>query len=145
MLADPSPQPVESLYVHVPFCAHKCAYCAFYSEASSGELINRYVEALVRELEIVAPGLRPRTKSEEHTSELQSQSNLVCRLLLEKKKKMKQTNRKSTTLNSSKRQISYAVIRFKKTEDHERTRRQTKRRAQPKCRATLREEHTLRT
>src|SRR2546427_6488507 len=30
-----------------------------------------------------SPGLR----SEEHTSELQSQSNLVCRLLLEKKKK----------------------------------------------------------
>src|SRR5256886_3406878 len=32
-----------------------------------------------------APGSR-RTRSEEHTSELQSQSNLVCRLLLEKKK-----------------------------------------------------------
>src|SRR2546430_13229182 len=30
---------------------------------------------------------RPRRRSEEHTSELQSQSNLVCRLLLEKKKK----------------------------------------------------------
>src|SRR2546427_2016148 len=30
---------------------------------------------------------RPRPRSEEHTSELQSQSNLVCRLLLEKKKK----------------------------------------------------------
>src|SRR2546430_13746937 len=30
-----------------------------------------------------SPGLPPR--SEEHTSELQSQSNLVCRLLLEKK------------------------------------------------------------
>src|SRR2546427_5720354 len=29
------------------------------------------------------------TRSEEHTSELQSQSNLVCRLLLEKKKKRK--------------------------------------------------------
>src|SRR2546430_9980397 len=28
----------------------------------------------------------PRRRSEEHTSELQSQSNLVCRLLLEKKK-----------------------------------------------------------
>src|SRR2546430_10588883 len=28
------------------------------------------------------------SRSEEHTSELQSQSNLVCRLLLEKKKKM---------------------------------------------------------
>src|SRR5688572_31772828 len=30
---------------------------------------------------------RCRRRSEEHTSELQSQSNLVCRLLLEKKKK----------------------------------------------------------
>src|SRR5688572_32554273 len=33
-------------------------------------------------------GRHPKTnRSEEHTSELQSQSNLVCRLLLEKKKK----------------------------------------------------------
>src|SRR5688572_30968363 len=32
---------------------------------------------------------RLRARSEEHTSELQSQSNLVCRLLLEKKKKQK--------------------------------------------------------
>src|SRR5688572_30978426 len=32
----------------------------------------------------VGPGVR----SEEHTSELQSQSNLVCRLLLEKKKRV---------------------------------------------------------
>src|SRR2546427_2400139 len=30
----------------------------------------------------------PTDRSEEHTSELQSQSNLVCRLLLEKKKKI---------------------------------------------------------
>src|SRR2546427_8327365 len=30
---------------------------------------------------------KPSARSEEHTSELQSQSNLVCRLLLEKKKK----------------------------------------------------------
>src|SRR2546427_7732138 len=35
--------------------------------------------------EVFAPEHRDR--SEEHTSELQSQSNLVCRLLLEKKKK----------------------------------------------------------
>src|SRR5688572_32093003 len=32
-------------------------------------------------------------RSEEHTSELQSQSNLVCRLLLEKKKKKKKKNK----------------------------------------------------
>jgi oxygen-independent coproporphyrinogen-3 oxidase len=60
MLETPS-TPVTSLYVHVPFCAQKCEYCAFYSEASSGELINRYVAALVRELEIVAPDLKPKT------------------------------------------------------------------------------------
>jgi oxygen-independent coproporphyrinogen-3 oxidase len=58
---DSSPPPVTSLYVHVPFCAHKCEYCAFFSEASAGELINRYVAALVRELELVAHDLKPRT------------------------------------------------------------------------------------
>ncbi len=56
-----SSRPVTSLYVHVPFCAQKCEYCAFYSEAASGELINRYVAALVRELELIAPAAAPRT------------------------------------------------------------------------------------
>src|SRR2546430_3710679 len=37
-------------------------------------------------VEMTSPG---RSRSEEHTSELQSQSNLVCRLLLEKKKRKK--------------------------------------------------------
>src|SRR5688572_31168828 len=45
----------------------------------------------------VAPrgGYSPQSssRSEEHTSELQSQSNLVCRLLLEKKKKKSQNNK----------------------------------------------------
>src|SRR2546430_6597273 len=35
----------------------------------------------------VSQGQQGQERSEEHTSELQSQSNLVCRLLLEKKKK----------------------------------------------------------
>src|SRR6266478_10093525 len=44
---------------------------------------------------------RPRcSRSEEHTSELQSQSNLVCRLLLEKKKKKKN---KQITVKKKKR------------------------------------------
>src|SRR2546427_2081318 len=38
-------------------------------------------------------------RSEEHTSELQSQSNLVCRLLLEKKKK--KTNKQQKTKNET--------------------------------------------
>src|SRR2546427_5421215 len=37
-------------------------------------------------------------RSEEHTSELQSQSNLVCRLLLEKKKKKVKTQASSRTV-----------------------------------------------
>src|SRR2546427_6278906 len=41
----------------------------------------------------IAPGRGAASaRSEEHTSELQSQSNLVCRLLLEKKKKSKTTS-----------------------------------------------------
>src|SRR5258705_4093079 len=37
---------------------------------------------------------RPRSRSEEHTSELQSLRHLVCRLLLEKKKKYEQPRRR---------------------------------------------------
>src|SRR5260221_7084698 len=40
-------------------------------------------------------GVPPRSRSEEHTSELQSHSDLVCRLLLEKKKKNKQQSPRS--------------------------------------------------
>src|SRR2546427_5655589 len=46
---------------------------------------------------------RHRGRSEEHTSELQSQSNLVCRLLLEKKK-CKATSQLSC------RQLSYSTL-----------------------------------
>src|SRR5438270_10369957 len=45
-------------------------------------------------------GARRSTRSEEHTSELQSQSNLVCRLLLEKKKK-KNTNNQTSYLQTT--------------------------------------------
>src|SRR5690349_23292687 len=38
-----------------------------------------------------------RARSEEHTSELQSRRDLVCRLLLEKKKKQKKTLRRTQT------------------------------------------------
>lgn len=53
--------PVRSLYIHVPFCAHKCEYCAFYSAPPGGDQVQRYVQALVRELELIAPDCRPET------------------------------------------------------------------------------------
>src|SRR2546430_9227021 len=62
--------------------------------------------------DIDAPGLKinlvhgnfrranQRLRSEEHTSELQSQSNLVCRLLLEKKKKQNGRSLRTTSLET---------------------------------------------
>src|SRR5437870_11414792 len=51
-----------------------------------------------------------RARSEEHTSELQSRGHLVCRLLLEKKKKKINTNRQSRQLKQ--RQYNDAVTVF---------------------------------
>src|SRR2546427_7471908 len=47
------------------------------------------------------------TRSEEHTSELQSQSNLVCRLLLEKKKKKKKKKDVKLKKNTDKTVVYY--------------------------------------
>lgn len=51
-----------SLYVHVPFCESKCAYCDFYSVAHDGRRETRYVEALAIEIARRAPpGFAPPT------------------------------------------------------------------------------------
>src|SRR2546430_13476678 len=65
------------------------------SRDSFGFMLNTILSVL-RALFLILGGheqvglenLALRERSEEHTSELQSQSNLVCRLLLEKKKKI---------------------------------------------------------
>src|SRR5688572_32531507 len=55
------------------------------------------VDAVTMRPAMAARQIAPR--SEEHTSELQSQSNLVCRLLLEKKKKKKKKLIKNKQIN----------------------------------------------
>src|SRR2546427_8354183 len=50
-------------------------------------------------------------RSEEHTSELQSQSNLVCRLLLEKKKKKRTTPYKCMNTCGHKNRTSLLIQR----------------------------------
>src|SRR6266536_4557656 len=47
---------------------------------------------------------RPPSRSEEHTSELQSRVDLVCRLLLEKKKKKTTKNKKKKKKKKTKKQ-----------------------------------------
>lgn len=54
-------EPVRHLYAHVPFCSHKCEYCAFYSAQPSGDQVQRYVEALVKEIALVAHRCVPDT------------------------------------------------------------------------------------
>src|SRR5256885_3902702 len=58
--------------------------------ANGGKQLAQDPAAEVRHDETYAGKLMQRSRSEEHTSELQSPCNLVCRLLLEKKKKYKQ-------------------------------------------------------
>lgn len=42
-----------SLYIHIPFCVSKCAYCAFVSSPPKGDCIDRYFKALARETDIL--------------------------------------------------------------------------------------------
>ena len=43
----------HSLYFHVPFCIHRCAYCDFNTYAGQEDSIPAYVDALCREIEFV--------------------------------------------------------------------------------------------
>src|SRR5688500_19218433 len=73
----PPPPPTPTLFPYTTL---------FRSERRAGELLG--IEPVGAALRRVAPHRqRAGQRSEEHTSELQSPCNLVCRLLLEKKKK----------------------------------------------------------
>jgi oxygen-independent coproporphyrinogen-3 oxidase len=43
----------HSLYLHIPFCSHRCCYCDFNTYAGLESLIPAYVSALCRELEFL--------------------------------------------------------------------------------------------
>src|SRR5437667_4257128 len=64
-------------------CRDYCGYCTFRKDPGEAGAHTMTPE------EVVAPA-SPGSRSEEHTSELQSHHDLVCRLLLEKKKKKTQ-------------------------------------------------------
>jgi oxygen-independent coproporphyrinogen-3 oxidase len=59
-------EPVDGLYVHVPFCAHKCHYCDFYSITRQGEdRMTRFVDRMLAEADVWITSLphppRPKT------------------------------------------------------------------------------------
>ena len=43
---------VRHIYVHIPFCARICPYCAFYKDLLDRSQTSRFCEALLRELEL---------------------------------------------------------------------------------------------
>src|SRR5438067_13619946 len=47
----PTPDTVAHIYVHIPFCARICPYCAFYNERADSAQTQRFCEALLRELD----------------------------------------------------------------------------------------------
>jgi oxygen-independent coproporphyrinogen-3 oxidase len=51
----------RAAYVHVPFCAHHCAYCDFAIAAGRDHLIDPYLDALARELSTLGVPRRVRT------------------------------------------------------------------------------------
>jgi len=52
-----------SLYIHIPFCTSKCHYCSFNSVTGKSRYIERYVEMLVRELNVYRDRLKDRPVS----------------------------------------------------------------------------------
>jgi oxygen-independent coproporphyrinogen III oxidase len=52
-----------SLYLHIPFCTHRCAYCDFNTYAGQQELIPAYADALTREISFVGRQTSPLSNS----------------------------------------------------------------------------------
>jgi oxygen-independent coproporphyrinogen-3 oxidase len=48
---DKSQKPILSMYIHIPFCERKCAYCDFLSFDCKNDKIEAYLEALHRQIE----------------------------------------------------------------------------------------------
>jgi putative oxygen-independent coproporphyrinogen III oxidase len=54
---------VRHLYLHMPFCAHRCGYCDFVTVVGRRGEHERYVDALLAELELEAGVLAPRLET----------------------------------------------------------------------------------
>ena len=45
--------PNTSIYIHIPFCKHRCAYCDFNTYAGQEDSIPSYIQALINEIEFI--------------------------------------------------------------------------------------------
>src|SRR5574341_2482410 len=86
------------------FYCVSCFFFFFFNDTATTEIytlsLHDALPICPRDPRLVEQGVHPlagqvQRRSEEHTSELQSPTNLVCRLLLEKKKKNKDKSREN--------------------------------------------------
>src|SRR5437879_8275037 len=90
---DPSPTKIYTLSLHdaLPIYVIEIAPENIHRSLAEGRTVINSEASKLMAL-VFAEGPKSEDRSEEHTSELQSPMYLVCRLLLEKKKKQKTTN-----------------------------------------------------
>jgi len=67
--------PIRHLYVHIPFCARICPYCAFYKDLLDRSQTQRFCEAILRELEQYVQG-RATSKPTRRTGDRRSLEGL---------------------------------------------------------------------
>src|SRR4030065_1676485 len=46
--------PTVSMYIHIPFCLHRCGYCDFNTYSGLSELVPSYTQSVCREIEILS-------------------------------------------------------------------------------------------
>src|SRR2546427_7362192 len=94
------PKPPEGLVnANAPVSSTILAELEKKIERNSSETSGRWIGMTPTATSMPRSRSLPPLRSEEHTSELQSQSNLVCRLLLEKKKQSKHNYHTERSMN----------------------------------------------
>jgi len=51
--------PPKALYIHIPFCSHRCHYCDFNTYVLEGQPVDAYLDALELEMERTVGALPP--------------------------------------------------------------------------------------
>src|SRR5690625_5305823 len=95
LCSDPAPSHIHTLSLHDALPISGVMAATNQELSAAGANIESQVLATSGSLGYAVTDISGEVRSEEHTSELQSRGHLVCRLLLEKKKKIKKRHQVS--------------------------------------------------